>query len=800
FSRMMEAIQAIPRNDLEFRLEVLKTIQRIFITHPSTRDIFRKVGGYVSLVSMIVSLEGAFSNPVAFSADGKEDGVLENIILVIQKVFVVLVESMRNHEVNKAYFANDVGYGALENALIMTGALDPEGIPHRILGMIMAFAVQDKRVLDLFVPPKSSGRASQIVTTRVYQKVEETLNDLSVSVVNPHITPSMLHLQKKISYDQELSTAVYVALLTLSKSSRRNQVKLNKCGLLLTALQLIFPRQDENDTNLAPFEKSLLTQIVKKLMIMGVSDEELRYIFQGFGSDTHLANLEDPSIAGLMELIIQGVTSSRWPNFIQFDMNTYGYASLEIPNLQNFPPNSSGYTWMAWVHVEQFDDTAELILFTVWDDKKLVFKIFLDPKTHKLRVMANNKQEAIFDSFDFQPGFCYHVSFVHSRSRLGPSFSTITLYTLEADVLSLYFHLGAQYRSLFQDGLRQFQTYEASTALFLNLRNISKTFSRREMTHNSLVSVMRGSISSPLAESKILFAFFSCNAISEGTRTGLISTGLSEATKKLITSDPEYQSMVLNAAFPKLEDAIFLHQKMGHLDGHPVLAYPFGLDEAIWKIGGCAVALKLIERSETSATLCKTTSILFEMIRYSWRNSEDMERSRGYEIFAYLLKQKRDLISPELLELLLVFVGKNSTSPEESVINNPFAYRYVILNFEIWKKTHLDVQRAHLAQFILFLYSSKRRQFNLKRLQKVHLVKKMLLSFRMNIYAKELIPYVVEALKAVMLSSWNTENIRAVATFLASTVSKGKFTTLDYVTKQTTNSVIFSCTLFCCAV
>ncbi|OAD76681.1 hypothetical protein PHYBLDRAFT_109513, partial [Phycomyces blakesleeanus NRRL 1555(-)] len=62
--------------------------------------------------------------------------------------------------------------------------------------------------------------------------------------------------------------------------------------------------------------------------------------------------------------------------------------------------------------------------------------------------------------------------------------------------------------------------------------------------------------------------------------------------------------------------------------------------------------------------LCKTTSILFEMIRYSWRNSEDMERSRGYEIFAYLLKQKRDLISPELLELLLVFVGKNSTSPE----------------------------------------------------------------------------------------------------------------------------------------
>jgi hypothetical protein len=53
------------------------------------------------------------------------------------------------------------------------------------------------------------------------------------------------------------------------------------------------------------------------------------------------------------------------------------------------------------------------------------------------------------------------------------------------------------------------------------------------------------------------------------------------------------------------------------------------------------------------------------------------------------------------------------------------------------------------------------------------LVKKVLLAFRMNIYAKELIPHLVDSLKAIMLSNWSTESIRAVATFLASTVSKG---------------------------
>lgn len=126
----------------------------------------------------------------------------------------------------------------------------------------------------------------------------------------------------------------------------------------------------------------------------------------------------------------------------------------------------------------------------------------------------------------------------------------------------------------------------------------------------------------------------------------------------------------------------------------------------------------------------------------------------------------------------------------ESIINNPLAYRYVILNFEIWKKTSIPVQKAQLDQFILFLNTSKMRYFNSKRLPKIRkffcalsrmlsnelfldIVKKVLLAFRMNIYAKELVPHLIDALKVIMLTSWTTESIRSVATFLASTVSKG---------------------------
>jgi hypothetical protein len=50
------------------------------------------------------------------------------------------------------------------------------------------------------------------------------------------------------------------------------------------------------------------------------------------------------------------------------------------------------------------------------------------------------------------------------------------------------------------------------------------------------------------------------------------------------------------------------------------------------------------------------------------------------------------------------------------------------------------------------------------------LVKKMLLAFRLSVYSKELVPSAVAALRVAMLNNWTTDSIRAVATFLASSL------------------------------
>ncbi|GAN06509.1 beige/BEACH domain-containing protein [Mucor ambiguus] len=832
FSRVMEAIQYIPRDDLDFRLEVLKTIKRIFKAHKSTRDIFRKVGGYVSLVSMIVALEGAFEEPERFENQESLETVQSKIIDVIQTIFSVLAESMHDYDVNKKYFLTNVGYASLENAITLTGALREGCIPHQIFGTLFAFAMDDESVHDLFVEPSPAGTESQAMTLDWLRRIELVLKSSGARVVNPEITPTILNLQQQLSKtDAKLSRAVLCAIYALAQSSRGNQVKLNTSGLIFGLLQRAFPQKQQQDVEpVQDAEREIILQIIKKLMTMGVSYQEILYMFQQF--NVHEGATLDTSDS-LMDLILQGASRSRWPNFIQFDMGANLNACLELPQLDNFPPANPGYTLLSWIHIEKQDDISNLSLFSVWDDSNLIFKVYIDAATKRLKVYAvsSSKQDAVFKSFEFHAGFWYHLTLVHHKSRLSVKSSSLQLYvngvlieqiscpyitqpsvptvplravigslgdehllqkpqlvwdlgptylmqeTLEKETINLFFNLGARYKSLFQDSLRQFQTYEASASLFLTLRSMSKSKSshtRRDsvQTQMMLANVMKSTHFQSIPEHKMLFAFFACNTLAEGHRTGLTLSGLSDTTLATIAMEINHSHMVINSAIPKLDNAVYMPRNMGYLVGGPTVAYPFGLDESLWKIGGCAIALKLIERSETPETLCKATAILFEIIRYSWRNSEDMERCHGYEILAYLLKQKRDLVTPELIELLLVFIGKNPHSPEDSIINNPLAYRYVILNFEIWKKTAITVQRAQLDQFILFLNTSKLRNFNSKRLPKIHLVKKVLLAFRMNIYAKELVPHLIDALKAIMLSNWTTESIRAVATFLASTVSK----------------------------
>lgn len=96
-----------PRNDVDFRIDILKASKAVFVSHMSTRDVCPQVEGYVTLISMVVGLEDAFSEDAEH-----EDDVLEWSKALELPSNLVLAILMHDH------YINYVGYDAFKNALL----------------------------------------------------------------------------------------------------------------------------------------------------------------------------------------------------------------------------------------------------------------------------------------------------------------------------------------------------------------------------------------------------------------------------------------------------------------------------------------------------------------------------------------------------------------------------------------------------------------------------------------------------------------------------------------------------------
>lgn len=713
FGRLIEIVQSLPREDLAMKIHILRSMKRVFVACPEMKDVFRHTGGYVCLVSMLVGLEGVYESIAAEAEkqrkesendveenkedgkDGNEEKVVENgvenedplsrdqTIELLRAVFSVLAESMSNHELNRRFFSDHIGFQSVEDALRLTDVLGVDGSREYIFGILFGFATENDEIYDIFVENTvevqgkncdktitavKSGTKSTI-TSKGTRRIEARLREISVVLHNPQAVPAILKLQELVQHDHELSLNIYSALLSIAWANRRNQVYLNQNGVLMCILKRLYPRRladigyeddgtDPDRPNTAELE--VLNKIARRLMTMGVSSSELRYLFEAFqGNSIELAPVDDGKAMTLMDTLLHGIAHGRWPNFIQFDMNMHGYSSIEMTSLgpRVFPPSNSGYTFMAWLQVEKFDDYTNLMLVGIHDDdKRCQLSVFIDAQTRQLCVQTNPKYTAKFDAFEFKAGYWYHVVLIHHRSRLSLSASTISMYVngifveqvrcsylsqplpntrvraflgtpaetgskaatqitnnlawdlgpcylmedvVDADLVNLLFNLGARYRSLFQDSLRQFQTYETSTILYMNLRAITRGIEKsQDMDNVSLVNAMRGTGGASISEEKILFAFFASNTLTEGPTVGITSTGLSDSALHMLNLTAQHGKMILNAAVPKVETGLSAPEGMAALMGDPVVAYPNGLDDSIWKIGGCAVALKLVERAE----------------------------------------------------------------------------------------------------------------------------------------------------------------------------------------------------------
>lgn len=312
---------------------------------------------------------------------------------------------------------------------------------------------------------------------------------------------------------------------------------------------------------------------------------------------------------------------------------------------------------------------------------------------------------------------------------------------LSDDLLAVHYRLGPRYNGNFQDCLGSFQTYEASAGLGM----------RNELMHpgkdekSDILTAIREKASTLMPESHVLLSILPSAVLGDETRGEgepvQLIRGLSRsASSNLFQLTRNGTSVAVNAAVPCIDEALNRANGTAVLTGDPVVIVPQSLDDTMWRLGGCvAPGLKLVADASTREDIVRGVEILFESVKGNWRNSEAMEREDGYAILGALIRGKvgagpiiptntpkseasslnsseREKLSFELLSLVLGFVGYNHELPEDSVINNPLAYRILLVDSDMWRKTAILTQRLYYKQFVSFGVSSKYHVFNSRRL------------------------------------------------------------------------------------
>ncbi|KAJ9116880.1 hypothetical protein QFC22_004537 [Naganishia vaughanmartiniae] len=217
---------------------------------------------------------------------------------------------------------------------------------------------------------------------------------------------------------------------------------------------------------------------------------------------------------------------------------------------------------------------------------------------------------------------------------------------------------------------------------------------------------------------------------------------------------------VPNAALPSPLRATEPGRANAEVQGDVDVYNPLCLDEAMFVVGGPAVALKLVELASSPEELQSAITLLAECVKESWKASEEAERMRAYDILAGLLRLKmQDCMTLSVFKTLYHFLGINFEKAEHSTVFNSTAYKALALRFDLWARAPIEVLELYFAHFQHLLTVSRFKRFNvLHCLKKAGLVRKLLHALKANTFDSILNPQIIETLRIVLSNHWSIQD------------------------------------------
>ncbi|KAJ7579061.1 beach-domain-containing protein [Mycena floridula] len=728
------------------RAEILTEIERIMLQESRTKEVFRECDGFLVLMSVLSTVQ-ASSQVIE-----PEDQVLAELIEGTRLVFMILSEAINDHDENEDYFMINVGYQALADALVPL--VSEYKVLDETMGFLLSLGLHDFAVSGIFASFRDA------TEDEIEVKVTDFQHRLGLIRRPGAIAALWSFIPQLTSSDASMRYGIFKLFELLSARCHRNHAVLSTLGLVPSLLEEFFNAKGSSDK-----ERHVIQKLLKKLLDMGATTAEARLIFQ------RVVNEDDTLETEVLD-VVRSAIKSRWLEHIS--MESQATMVMRQENVKGLP--STGFTFMMWLWVESLPQTQKHTLFTVRIPARENLVISLNQEGQIQIQTSGYRDPVIMSNSKISKQRWTHLTLVHYPNK--QSQPTIRLFVdgvlmdvlnwsypraeaaqavdyilgdaeetkmswclasahlialpLSDDIPRLIHHLGPRYAGNFQDpALVKFLTYEASTSLnmFLSTVAVSKTVPLESLP---LMKVVRDGLAIP--PSSVVFSI------------------------SPLYTDKSGRSPIV----PALGGEFKVH-------GDVFTVKVSCLDMALWKVGGAAVPLRLVQLASTPHELSRSIGTLIDGLRNSWQNSEDMERLRGYEVLADILRPKAQMINMTSFETLFEFLGVNFRSPEQSTIVNMVAYKAIALDFELWSRSRKEIQVVHLEQFSTLLQLSRYKNFNARqRFAKMGLVRKIVFVLQTDWYQSDMTPALVDTLKIVAEASFSKdEAIRPIVTYLA---------------------------------
>ncbi|CAH1111054.1 unnamed protein product [Psylliodes chrysocephalus] len=143
-------------------------------------------------------------------------------------------------------------------------------------------------------------------------------------------------------------------------------------------------------------------------------------------------------------------------------------------------------------------------------------------------------------------------------------------------------------------------------------------------------------------------------------------------------------------------------------------------------VGGCAVLLGLIAMAQDVESLYAGVKALVCVVKSNKVAQAEMDRKRGYQTLAMLLRRKRTLLNSHILHLAFSLVGTVDSGRESSAIPNKTAFQDLLCDLEVWHEAPGELLRSHLEHLYELAAESNEKRNNAWVMRELQLVEKLL--------------------------------------------------------------------------